>query len=331
MKNGAPPDDAGVRCNGRKMMRILIGYDGSDSADAALDDLRLAGLPRDAEALVVTVADVLMAPPQSRYEVATHVLTGKRSVDVPTIMSLRAIQALEEAEEQAVKAAERVQAYFPGWVVSAGGVPGAPSWTLIEKAEAWGADLVAVGSRGRSALGRLLLGSVSRAVAAESRTSVRIARRRAETGGGAPPRIVVGVDGSSEAERAVRAVGERVWPGGTEVRVVAVDDGTSPGRIAHLLPTAAAMIAGRNEEAAVRARSMVEWAESELRAVGLDASVALLGGDPRRVLVEESRKWGADSIFVGPRKFSGAVERLRLGSVSTAVATNAHCSVEVVR
>ena len=35
--------------------RILIGYDGSESADAALADLRKAGLPREAEALILTV------------------------------------------------------------------------------------------------------------------------------------------------------------------------------------------------------------------------------------------------------------------------------------
>ena len=44
-------------------MKILIGYDGSESADAALDDLRRAGLPRETEALIVSVAEVLMQPP----------------------------------------------------------------------------------------------------------------------------------------------------------------------------------------------------------------------------------------------------------------------------
>ena len=38
-------------------MKILIGYDGSSSANAAIEDLRKAGLPPQAEALVVCVAD----------------------------------------------------------------------------------------------------------------------------------------------------------------------------------------------------------------------------------------------------------------------------------
>ena len=44
----------------------------------------------------------------------------------------------------------------------------------------------------------------------------------------------------------------------------------------------------------------------------------------------EAEKWGADCIFVGARGLNG-LERLLLGSVSTAVASYAHCSVEVVR
>ncbi len=112
---------------------------------------------------------------------------------------------------------------------------------------------------------------------------------------------------------------------------MAIDDGTSPARISRVLPTAAAMIRSTNEKASVVARMMVEWAESELRAIGLNVSVAVEKGDPQQVLIEEARKWNADSIFVGGRMFTGAVQRFRLGSVSTALVTKAHCSVEVVR
>lgn len=39
-------------------MKILIAYDGSDCARDAIDDLRLAGLPDEAEAVVMSIADV---------------------------------------------------------------------------------------------------------------------------------------------------------------------------------------------------------------------------------------------------------------------------------
>jgi nucleotide-binding universal stress UspA family protein len=142
---------------------------------------------------------------------------------------------------------------------------------------------------------------------------------------------MIGVDGSPGAERAVRSVGRRVWPEGTEVRIVTVDDGVSPTRIAHILPATAATIRGCNEEAAVKARQMVEWAESELRAIGLQVSVAIVKGEPQSILIEEALKWGADSIFVGSYGLDHLDEESGLGSVSTGLVTNAPCSVEVVR
>ena len=43
-------------------MRILIGYNGSVAATAAVDDLLQAGLPDRAEALVITVAETNCPP-----------------------------------------------------------------------------------------------------------------------------------------------------------------------------------------------------------------------------------------------------------------------------
>lgn len=39
-------------------MKVLIAYDGSESAGTAIDGLRRAGLPIEADALVVSVAEV---------------------------------------------------------------------------------------------------------------------------------------------------------------------------------------------------------------------------------------------------------------------------------
>jgi nucleotide-binding universal stress UspA family protein len=179
--------------------------------------------------------------------------------------------------------------------------------------------------------GRLILGSVSKKVVTDSHHSVRVTRGPVEKDAGKPPRLVIGVNGSVEAEHAVRAVGRRIWPDGTEVRIIAVDDGTSPARIAHVLPSAAGLIRDHNEESAVAAQRMVEWAENELSVIGLNVSVANEKGDPQRVLIHQAQKLDADSIFVGGRRFNGAFERFRLGSVATAMVTKAHCSVEVAR
>jgi len=47
------------------MMKILIAYDGSKDAEAAIDDLRFCGLPAAGSAEVVSVAEVWLPPPGS--------------------------------------------------------------------------------------------------------------------------------------------------------------------------------------------------------------------------------------------------------------------------
>ncbi|MGQ0763847.1 MAG: universal stress protein [Acidobacteriota bacterium] len=312
-------------------MRLLIGYDGSKSADMAVDDLRRAGLPDNAEALIVSVGDIVMSAAPSSYEHVEHALLSRRVASGAMLAQTQTLRVMNDANEFAAQARDRVSTFFPGWDVNAEALVGDAADELTKKAKEWDADLIVVGSQGRSAVGRLLLGSVSKQLVTNSNSSVRVVRPTPEVVDDAPPKIIIGVDGSSGAERAVRAVGNRVWPTGTEVRIVAVDDGTSPTAISKILPNTAAMITGCNEESAVVARMMVEWAEQELSAIGLRTSVTFEKGDPQGVLVEEARKWQADSIFVGSRDFSGAFERFRLGSVSAALVTKAPCSVEVVR
>lgn len=296
-------------------MRLLIGYDGSESADAALSDLRHAGLPRDAEALILSVADVMRMPALSSYELVEQALVSRRVTSGIMLAQTQTSQTLKEANQFASEASARVQTLFPEWEVRADALIGNPVRELIGRADEWKPDLVVVGSHGRSAVGRLLLGSVSKKLVTDLRSSVRVVRRAPDREHDhVPPKIIVGVDGGTGAERAVRAVGSRVWPTGTEVRLIAVDDGTSPNKIS-----------------ALAASLMVQWAETELSAIGLRTSAAFKKGEPQRVLVEEARKWKADSIFVGSRNVSGALERFRLGSVSTALVTSAPCSVEVVR
>lgn len=312
-------------------MRVLIGYDGSECADAALSDLRKAGLPKDVEALVVSVGEVVKPPSSTGDDVVSRPMTSRLVTAAFAQSAARTRDALEETKEFAARAGDRVRSYFPSWKVQTEGIAGWPATELINKADEWKPHLIVVGSHGRSTLGRFILGGVSKRVVTDSHHSVRVARGAVDHNDSKSPRVMIGVDGSPAAEQAIREVGMRVWPKGTEVRVIAVDDGTSPKTIARVLPIAAAMITDSNEKACQAARSMVEWAERELRAIGLPVTVAIEKGDPQQVLIEEAQKWDADSIFVGSKKLGVTSERFWLGSVSTALVTKAHCSVEVVR
>lgn len=311
-------------------MKILIGYDGSEHSAAALDDLQRAGLPRDSEILVVSVGDLLMSSPPIE-EAAAEIFTSRRVAAALKHAQTHADRVIKEAEGFAAQAVDRLRSQFPGWNVKNRVVTGTPAWELIDAANDWEADLVIVGSQGHSALKRFFLGSVSKRVVTDSRCSVRVARPRVEKDEDAPPRIIIGVDGSPAAEQAIYAVGQRVWQNGTEVRLIAVDDGTPASRIAMRLPQATEMINSYFQKRESRVSAMLEWATGELNAIGLKTSILNEKGDPKNILLAKAGEWNADCIFVGTRDFKSGFERFRLGSVSTAVVTNAPCSVEVAR
>jgi len=58
--------------------KLLIAYDGSSSADAALDDLKKAGLPAKAEVLIFSVAEVWLPPPEEEGEEQAFITEGLR-------------------------------------------------------------------------------------------------------------------------------------------------------------------------------------------------------------------------------------------------------------
>lgn len=285
----------------KEISKILIAYDGSACSDATLDDLRRAGLPPAVEAVVITVADVILPPPDD--EVPDELL----SVPIPEVArhaKERAENALNEAQALAEQAAKRVKAEFPGWEVKAEACCDAPAWAVIKMADRYKPGFIIVGSHGHSVVGgRLILGSVSQRVLYEARCSVRVARCSDVRPYG-PVRIVVGFDGSPGADLAVDAVASRAWPEGSEARVVTALETETP-----VPPDVPA---------------------EKLRAAGLTASSVAREGNPAHVLLEEAEKWGADSIFVGTRDIHG-FQHLLHGSVSSAVAARAACSVEVVR
>ena len=306
-------------------MKLLIAYDGSEGSDIAIDELRRAGLPAEAEALVASVAEVWLP---ARGEISDDLF--QPTIPAVKLAHQRAEHMIEEASALAKRGSERVQQIFPSWRVSYEAMSGSPAFELLNRAREWKPDLVVVGSKGRTALGRFVFGSVSQKVLTEALTSVLVGRRPTGTGASAE-RIVVGVDGSPGSQVALKVVAARMWSPGSEVRVVVAYDPVMTDAMSFMPPGIDEFIeAGR-----IQAEEFAAEAVKKLLAGLADKSVTVSHvvepGDPKAVLVRRAEEFGADCIFTGATGFSNRLERFMLGSVSAAVAARAHCSVEVSR
>jgi nucleotide-binding universal stress UspA family protein len=306
-------------------MKVLIGYDGSDGARAAVQDLVLAGLPGDVEAHVLAVADPLVRVPADDAGGAAH--RDRPSASLVSTARALAADATREATAECSEGLERVTTLFPGWRARADLVTDAPHRGLLRAAKEWGADLVVVGSTGRGGLDRVLLGSVSQRVLADAHCSVRIARAR-ERANAQPPRLIVAVDGSPHSDAAVTEVARRRWPEGTDVRVLTAIHPQFAMAVAHA--SGAIVEHGYDGDVLAAGRRCARRAARRLVDAGLRAIVAVEECEPTQFLLNFARKWSADSIVIGA-KGHGRVARALLGSVSAAVASRAPCSVEVVR
>jgi nucleotide-binding universal stress UspA family protein len=311
----------------KEKVKVLIAYDGSECADIALEDLKRAGLPPEAEASVICVADVFVPLPVDK-EVDDTV--PMYIPDVVRRAHERAQQKLEEAKALAKQASEQVKSLFPGWQVRYEALADSPAWALVRTAEQWRPDLIVMGARGHSVFGgRLILGSISQRVVYEAPCSVRIARiNRKNLDDGI--RLLVGVDQSADSNAAVDAICSRKWPKDSEVGVLAVVDTVMAINADPSDPSAMKWIEVSDEKNWGQVREIFEPSAEKLRRAGLHAEVLIRRGNPADQILEEADTWGADCIFVGAKGVRG-IDRLLLGSVSSAVSARAHCSVEVVR
>lgn len=307
-------------------MKILLAYDGSEWADAALADLKNAGLGTETEVLVLSLADVLLPPTGDEVDESA-----------PTFLSPSLHLALQSAQEKldeatalAKRAADRIRSDFPSWQVKHDAQADSPAWAILRTADELQPDLMVLGARGHSVFGgRLILGSISQRVLYEARCSVRIARTPVRNVGG-PVRILIGVDHSNDSNAAVEAVCRRSWPAGSEVGLLAVVDTVMALNSAADGQSVVKWIEVGEEKNWDQVRELFAPAAEKLHDAGLHVDVLVRRGSPADQILEEANTWGADCIFLGARGTRG-IDRLLLGSVSSAVAARAHCSVEVVR
>lgn len=304
-------------------MKILIAYDGSESSDIALNDLRDMGLPQEAEALIVSAADTFVPEVKGEEQVppALEKLIKKARE--------QANAAIDTARTNADRAAATVLAMFTQWKISTSTRADSPAWAIINTSEEWHPDVILLGSHGYGFFHKARLGSVSEKVLRESPCTVHIAKQT-EHPTNTPLRIVLGHDGSDDAKAALQSLSIRTFPAGTKVHVLSVMDLRMVTAIGYLsVFTEELLDITRDDDHAIVQR-LVDKAVAELVAKGFDATGSVQEGDPKKVITKHAEEWQADLIVLGAHGMT-RTERFLMGSVSSAITSRAHCSVEVIR
>jgi nucleotide-binding universal stress UspA family protein len=286
-------------------MRILIGYDGSYHANAALKDLLRAGLPVEAQAVVMSI------PKFSLVDGSKIERNGR--TDAPAI----SVEEVEAAAAMAKHASDLIRENFPAWEVRADLAVGSAVRVVAKKARQWNPNLIVLGLQNGAESARPYFGDVSRRIAIEAKCSVRVARGiNAETD--EAPRILLCVDSSRYAEAAVCAVSSRGWPKGTEVRILTVVDPFD-----YSIPEFF-------DKAIERAESFHRIIANELDHTPAFTSSVVLEGEPAKLILKVADEWRPDSIFIAPHggnRFSSFLP----DSVSGTVVARAKCTVEFAR
>lgn len=142
-------------------------------------------------------------------------------------------------------------------------------------------------------------------------------------------KILLAVDGSEGSQYAVASVAARPWFKHTEIRLVsALELPFMPTPETWALPDS--YYTQLEQAANEAAQAALKAATEKLAGTELTVTSIIRNGPAKTVILEEAEEWGADLIVLGSHGYSGW-QRFWLGSVSNAVATQAHCSVEIVR
>jgi nucleotide-binding universal stress UspA family protein len=233
------------------------------------------------------------------------------------------VERLEAEGEAALDAVEAVAGDADR--VRTASVRGDPSGSILEYADEHGVDLIAMGTHGRTGLGRYVAGSVTERVVRLAEVPVLTVRatERSRVDGDYTD-VLVPTDGSEHAAAAVEhgvGIAERT---GARVHAVSVVDVSRLGSSPEFAP-----VAELREQLAAAAERATEAVATRAEEAGLDAVTAVREGRPSRALLAYADERDVDLIAMGTRGRTG-IERYLLGSTTARTVRRAEVPVLAV-
>ena len=290
-------------------MKILLATDGSEYSDGAARFLARFDFAQTDEITVLHVVSGVPFPHSS----------GPYNADLVQI-----------AEELAPRIVEVTAGLLKGKPASVSTVvtTGHPAEAILAVATQACPALIVMGSRGMKALGSLLLGSVTRAVAINSPCPVLVVKppQEARTG---PLNVLFATDGSDCARETEKLLVSIPFSEDTALTVVNVSPSAYMEIPDRLYPEMDDLIkkivAGMMEVESKHTEEVLDQARTALKDKFRNVSVLMKSGDPAEQILQAAKETGADVIAFGSSGMRGV--RGMLGSVARNVLGQADCSV----
>ena len=209
---------------------------------------------------------------------------------------------------------------------------GHPANAIVALGRRSGSDLIVMGNRGMKAIGSLLLGSVTRAVAINSATSVMVVKPLQGKQDG-PLKVLFATDGSACAEETENVLSLMPFYPETIITAVYVSlpvymdipERFFPGMNERMNKIVEGMKLAETEHA----EKVLNQAQARLREKFRNTTVLIKYGDPSEQILQAAREMRADIIALGTRGMRGVSGML--GSVARNVLGHADCAVLVCR
>lgn len=293
-------------------MKILCAVDGSKHSRWALESLQRWSFPEGSSLILVHVLDTTkLKAPKGLGETARAAM--KRAASFAKEIGQDMLRRMETKLFAQWKTVERRI------------LRGHPAETIVRTAARQKADLIVMGSRGQTDIRAFLLGSVSRKVVMHAGCPVLLIKRRVPM----LRRIVVGVDGSKDAEAALDFFLQMPVPPGACFTVASVVPPlpieTSPVQV-----TVSEFLEQLRVPLLKKAQTVAREAVERLQRVGFAAKPSVVHGNPSHEIVKVAEADDADLVVVGSRGLTGT-SRFLMGSVSDGVIKYAPCAVLVYR
>ncbi|CAN5640242.1 hypothetical protein BH10CYA1_BH10CYA1_13670 [soil metagenome] len=300
-------------------MKIIIALDDSACSRAALKSVEIRCWPAGSEFFLCTVLDPSSLGPS----------TDLKEDRMHRVRELWCQKLLKYLDELAFALKKSLNDGTVSFDVMVGNV----AEQITNYASEWSADLIVVGSQGRSGMRKHLLGSFAEEIIDTAPCDVEVIKAPpavAEPGtlGNSQNRVLICIDGSLNSVASLEWVISAQWSPDQQFTILSVLPGLSTDLVSSTYTSAPRFKAMQRVKIAKMEFGLTEFVSIlQTRCPNNQFRFEIREGDADQCITAYARDWNADLIIIGAHDEQLPID----ASVTRYVAGNAQCSVKIIK